>query len=54
VIAVLGSENYVELVLADRSILHRATLTDMAQSLADDFVRVHRSALERSRRHSGT
>jgi DNA-binding LytR/AlgR family response regulator len=47
VLAVVGAENYVELVLTDRSVLHRATLSEMERLLGTEFVRVHRSALAR-------
>jgi two-component system LytT family response regulator len=40
--------NYVELHLAGRVVLHRATITAMAERLStQDFVRVHRTALVR-------
>jgi two-component system, LytTR family, response regulator len=40
--------NYVELHLASRVVLHRTTITAIAQRLpAHDFVRVHRTALVR-------
>ncbi|MET3134875.1 two-component system LytT family response regulator [Oxalobacteraceae bacterium GrIS 1.11] len=40
--------NYVELHLAGRVVLHRATISAMAERLpAQDFVRVHRTALVR-------
>jgi hypothetical protein len=46
-LGVIAAENYVELVLPRRSVLHRATLTQMIELLGSDFVRVHRSALVR-------
>lgn len=53
VLAVIAAENYVELVLPGRAVLHRATLTQMMRLLGSDFVRVHRSALLRSSAISG-
>lgn len=48
VVAVTAAENYVELHLTDRSLLHRATLTQMQDVLAPhSFLRVHRGAIVR-------
>ncbi|WCL55254.1 LytR/AlgR family response regulator transcription factor [Gimibacter soli] len=43
-----ASANYVELVTAERTILHRATMASIETRLrADDFMRVHRTAIIR-------
>jgi LytTr DNA-binding domain len=48
ILALSAAENYVELLLADRTLLHRATMREMETLLAPDaFVRVHRSAMVR-------
>lgn len=48
VLAVTAAENYVELHLAERSLLHRATLTQMQDLLPPPaFRRVHRGAIVR-------
>lgn len=47
-LAVTAAENYVELHLAERSLLHRATLTQMQDLLPHPaFLRVHRRAIVR-------
>jgi two-component system LytT family response regulator len=51
---IASAGNYVELHLAKRMVLHRATITALAERLpAQDFVRVHRTALVRLSAVSG-
>lgn len=48
VLAVTAAENYVELHLAERSLLHRATMAQMQDMLpAPLFLRVHRKSIVR-------
>jgi two-component system LytT family response regulator len=48
VIWIATAANYVEVHLATRLVLHRATITAMAARLpADQFMRLHRTALVR-------
>ena len=45
--SVTAAGNYVELVSADRTLLHRATLARTEEELGDAFVRVHRGLIVR-------
>ncbi|MDN7124592.1 LytR/AlgR family response regulator transcription factor [Pseudidiomarina terrestris] len=46
IVWIKGAANYVEIHLQDSMVLHRETLTSLAEKLGDEqFVRVHRSAI---------
>ncbi|TXH72181.1 MAG: LytTR family transcriptional regulator [Lysobacteraceae bacterium] len=48
VLGLTAAENYVELHLADRDLLHRATLAQMQEAFAEEgFLKIHRSAMVR-------
>lgn len=53
IVWIASAGNYVELHLARRVVLHRATITAIAERLPQDFVRVHRTALVRKSAISG-